>query len=44
MNTIREQLLNLKNEDFKKFSEKIINTNYEIIGIKTDILKKIIQM
>lgn len=41
MNTIREQLLNLKNEDFKKFSEKIINTNYEIIGIKTDILKKI---
>ena len=41
MESIREQLLNLKNEDFKKFSEKIINTNYEIIGVKTDVLKKL---
>lgn len=41
MSVIREQLKNLKNEDFKKFSEKIINTNYEIIGVKTEVLKKI---
>lgn len=41
MNNIREQLFKLNNEQYKKFSEKIINTKYEIIGVKTDILKKI---
>lgn len=40
MNTIRNQLLNLSNEKYKNFSEKIINTNYKIIGVKTDILKR----
>jgi len=39
MNTIREQLQNIKSEDLKKYSEKIINTNYEILGVKTDVLK-----
>ena len=29
MNNIREQLFNLNNEQYKKFSEKIINTKYD---------------
>lgn len=38
---MKEQLFNLHSEDYKKFSEKIINTKYPIIGVKTDIIKKI---
>ncbi len=39
--SIKKQLENLKNSQFKQFSENIINTSYPIIGVKTDILKKI---
>ena len=38
---MKEQLLNLQSIDFKIFSEKIINTKYPIIGVKTDVLKKL---
>ena len=41
MNKIREQLFNLKNDEYKNFNSKIINTQYPIIGVKTDILKRI---
>ena len=38
---MREELLKLGVIEYKKFSEKIINTNYSMIGIKTETLKKI---
>lgn len=41
MNDIQIKLKELSKEDYKKFSEKIINTKYEILGVKTEILKKI---
>lgn len=41
MNLILEQLLDLSDEQFKSFNKKIINTNYDMIGVRTDALKKI---
>lgn len=41
MNLILEQLLTLSNDNFKDFNKKIINTNYEMIGVRTDYLKKL---
>ena len=38
---MKEYLFNIQSEQLKKFSEKIINTKYPIIGIKTDVLKKL---
>ena len=35
------ELILLKNNDYKQFSEKIINTKYEILGVKMEYLKKI---
>ena len=34
-------LFNYAVSEYKNFSEKNINTKYPIIGVKTDILKKI---
>lgn len=41
MDIIRNKLIELKNEDYKKFSTSIVNSNYPLLGVKTDILKKI---
>ena len=41
MNIIRGELLKLQDDNFKTFSEKIINSKYPLIGVRTDILKKI---
>ncbi len=41
MNKIREELLKYQNNGFKKFTSAIVNTEYPLIGVKTDILKKI---
>lgn len=41
MNSVLEQLLILQDEKFKDFNKKIVNTNYEMIGVRTDALKKI---
>jgi len=38
---VREKLLILKNNQMKNFSEKIINTKYPILGVKTEALKKL---
>lgn len=39
---IQQQLLTYKTEEsYKKFSEKIINSNYPLLGLRTDIIKKI---
>lgn len=41
MNKINELLLTYQDKNFKNFNNKIINTNYPMIGVKTPYLKKI---
>ena len=40
-NKYLDYLCNISDNKTKEFNKKIINTNYEILGIKTDILKQI---
>lgn len=41
MYNIRKDLENIQNDQLKQFNEKIINTKYKVLGVKTDVLKKL---
>ena len=41
MYNIRKNLENIQNDQLKQFNEKIINTKYKVLGVKTDVLKKL---
>ena len=41
MYNIRKELENIQNDQLKQFNEKIINTKYKVLGVKTDVLKKL---
>lgn len=41
MHIIRKELESIQNDQLKQFNKKIINTKYNVLGVKTEVLKKI---
>lgn len=41
MNNIKEELIKNQDLKYKAFNDRIINTNYETIGVRMDVLKRI---